>query len=490
MHLPGVIAQNNYINQDNPQIITVSVGGNDVDFTNIVEKCVIPFNRATSFSQNCYQTYEDSLELVREINDQFDSLRKTYSDLLGHDPTRRVYVIGYPQLVSATGSCGDNVRLSQSDRQFATKLVDYLDSVISRAAAKAGVYYVDTQHAFDGHKLCESGTKAVNGLTAGNDNYHLIGNESYHPNKLGHELFARTILSQTNNLTAPMPIAQDINQPGEEDQEAAAMLDATKINRIVYETLNAANDIHYVVKGPVDISIDQFKSIVRFDSSMVAVLHSDPTDVGLVHVDNSGLISGTISIPSNISAGIHTLHLYGQNMVGEPIDVQQTVYVKASADDYDGDGIANDNDSCLGIPNSGHDIDQDSIDDACDPDIGSPPATSTPSGSTAETNSSYKGSNSAGIQVAQTTQLQQTLAVTNYATTSYVSQNTGESTGEVKAAETGQPVAIDNTAQQTRDKQSQDDTASGSIWLTLGYILLGFIIFVAVVLFARRQRAD
>jgi hypothetical protein len=45
------------------------------------------------------------------------------------------------------------------------------------------------------------------------------------------------------------------------------------------------------------------------------------------------------------------------------------VYVQASADDFDGDGIANSLDSCQYIPNSGNDTDQDDVDDACDTNI-------------------------------------------------------------------------------------------------------------------------
>lgn len=376
-HIPGIIAQNSFVAQDNPQVVTVSIGGNDVGFADIIKQCIIPFNNGSSLAQNCYETYEDRMELINLINNRYDGLTQTYKSIKKLDPTRRVYVVGYPQLVEPGGKCGYNVRLSGPDTQFAHDLVDYLDSVIERAAAAAGVQYIDTQHAFDGHKLCESGEKAVNGLTAGDDNatFH-IGNESYHPNRLGYQLLADTILAQTHNLTTPMPAAQDVPAPTSSDQEAAALLDAPAMNRTLYEVINGEKDIaEWLLPGITHVDVELLTNTVLPNSTMDAVLHSTPMHVGTLSVNAAGAISGDLQIPAGTEPGFHVLHLYGKNIFGDPIDIQTTVYVGASATDYDGDGIPNASDSCSSLPNSGYDADEDGIDDACDPVIGSAPVT-------------------------------------------------------------------------------------------------------------------
>lgn len=372
-NIPGILQQRAFLKSHNPQLVTISVSGNDVGFSDIIKRCVLPFNNVSSSSQNCFQTYEDRLELVNVINNQFDRLVSTYKQLKSGDPTRRIYVIGYPQLVKADGQCGINVRLSAEDTVFATQLVSYLNSVIRRAAQQTGVLYVDTENAFVGHRLCEDGSKAVNGLTAGNNTLHLLGNESFHPNKLGHQLFAQTILSQTNNLTAPMPSPIALPAPTPQDTEAADLLAAPKTSRIVYEIVNLGKDIMYMPKGVVDLSSTFIASKLLPNSNLSAVLHSTPINVGSLHVDGTGKITGSIIIPEDVSAGIHTLHLYGKDMFGYPMDVQQTVYVLGSADDADGDGALNADDSCLGIPNSGVDVDRDGVDDVCDTEIGAVP---------------------------------------------------------------------------------------------------------------------
>jgi hypothetical protein len=95
--------------------------------------------------------------------------------------------------------------------------------------------------------------------------------------------------------------------------------------------------------------------------------------LGSSTTDVSGNISATINVPDNVPTGYHTLHVYGTNIAGEPVDIYKTVYVAANESDYDGDGVNNVTDACLIIEPSGQDIDQDGIDDSCDGDIGEPP---------------------------------------------------------------------------------------------------------------------
>lgn len=367
-HTPGVVTQEQFVLKDNPQAITISIGGNDIGFGNILERCMIPFNFGTSTAQNCYQTYEDRLELLNTINAQFNNLYQTYVRLKASDPSRRVYVIGYPQIVKPDGDCALNVHLSKTETEFAAQLVSYLDSVIAQAAAKAGVMYVNTEHAFDGSRLCEgkNGEVAVNGLTAGSDRAHVIGAESYHPNQLGHKLLASEIAAATDNLQAPMPAPQPLAAvPVISD--SLPILQAPKINRGLYNIINAGQDILYVTRGfPVTIPLMNLGNSISSGSLFDAVLHSDPVDLGPLLADSNGNITGSLTIPASTPPGIHTLHLYGKNKAGELIDTQQNVYVAATKADSDGDGIPDQSDSCMFIPNSGVDVDQDGVDDACD----------------------------------------------------------------------------------------------------------------------------
>lgn len=162
---PGYINQSDFVSWYRPKIINLAIVGNDIGFSSIVKKCALPWNL-----DNCYESYEDRLELVRVINSKFNDLVNTYEQVRRQSPAdSRIYITGYPQIAKPGGSCGLNVRLSDQEARFSELIIEYLNTVINVAADKAGVYYVDTQDAFNGYRFCEGapGSVAINGLTPG-----------------------------------------------------------------------------------------------------------------------------------------------------------------------------------------------------------------------------------------------------------------------------------------------------------------------------------
>src|SRR5205807_445292 len=85
--LTGYRAQLNFVSRYQPKAITISVGGNDIGFSSILRRCLEP--------DTCYSTYEDRLELVREINNQlFPKLVTTYQKIkTSNAPDAKVFVI-------------------------------------------------------------------------------------------------------------------------------------------------------------------------------------------------------------------------------------------------------------------------------------------------------------------------------------------------------------------------------------------------------------
>jgi hypothetical protein len=255
---------------------------------------------------------------------------------------------------------------------FAQQAINYLDTVIQIAAAKAGVVYVDTQNALDGHRLCEAspGSVAMNGITAGKDAPNSsagpFGNESYHPNALGHELLENAILAATHNLTDPMPIAVLSAMPPPE-----AGLDILNVP----PSGRAVNITEYDSNLSGDVLFKQALNAVTIlgpdhalapATSLQAVLHSDVVPLGSFTADADGDILVQIIIPDSVAPGYHTLHLYGTDINDQPIDIYKVVYIADSPDDMDGDNISDNVEPCVGVPPSGHDYDLDGIDDSCD----------------------------------------------------------------------------------------------------------------------------
>ncbi len=370
---PGYIDQLDFVSTYQPKTITVSIGGNNIGFSDIIKKCAEPWNVGT-----CYASFEDRLELVNQINNTFPDLVNTYQKLKNTSASdTNIYVIGYPQVAKVGGDCALNVHLNASELVFAQQIISYLDQVIERAATRAGVSYVDTQNALNGHRLCEaSGDEAaINGLTAGNDTPFggPIGNESYHPNKLGYQLLENAILDATQNLAAPMPLPDSSAAPPSE--LGLAILQAPVTGRVVNTTSyddELVNDT--VIRGTTNnIYAQGLDFSLSPNSSYDITLHSEPINIGTFKTDANGNLKVAIQIPTNVPTGMHTLHIYGVNIAGEPVDIYKTLYVAASLDDLDGDGTPNSDEPCLILASSGQDYDQDGIDDSCDGTISSAP---------------------------------------------------------------------------------------------------------------------
>lgn len=378
---PGYINQSDFVSRYQPKTILLSVGGNDIGFSKIVTKCGVPWELTT-----CYSSYEDRVELVRQINNQlFQKLVQTYQTIKNSGASdARIYIVGYPQIAKPDGNCAFNVHLREAEITFSQQLISYLDSVIKLAASKAGVFYVDTQDALNGHRLCEAknSSVAVNGLTLGNDNPTFIGpigNESYHPNDLGHQLLENKVLAATHNLTDPMPAANLNAAPPSEN--GLEILNVPHSGRVVYKMQydSTLSDDALIAQTSTTISIDGATYSLKPSASYRVELHSDPLVLGSFNTDASGNLNARIQIPADAAPGSHTLHIYGTNLANSSIDIYKTVYVGASSADYDGDGIPNSSDSCQFIVPSNQDYDQDGVDDACDGNITDPPPPAVPS---------------------------------------------------------------------------------------------------------------
>lgn len=364
--LPGYRRQWEFVSKYQPDAITLSIGGNDINFGKKLQYCIL-----TQYS--CYESAEQKNGILKEVKAQFPNLVKTYSDMKNASPNTKIYVVGYPRLVQPGGNCALNVHLSEAEVMLADEIVEDLNNVIKRATQNAGVFYVDASNAFVGHKLCEdkSWNLAVNGLTFGDDKPYSFGplsNATFHPNKLGHQLFKSTILTQTNNLTDPMPAPNstvsvsdmpsrlnptgaDLSTTAEPMLEDGLFGELVKIGDSINSTVSTAG--YFLSKGDV-FNVE---------------IHSTPRTIGTAEASSSNSLSIDAEIPDGAEPGPHEIHIYGKNIAGEPIDIYKNVIVVSSDNDYDGDGVENEKDTCTFVTPSGFDTDKDGVDDSCDSEI-------------------------------------------------------------------------------------------------------------------------
>ncbi|MBP9738582.1 SGNH/GDSL hydrolase family protein, partial [Candidatus Saccharibacteria bacterium] len=370
-YLPGYRRQFEFVKKYKPAAVTLSIGGNDINFGKKLQYCIL-----TQYS--CYESAEQKQNVLNEVKGQYSRLVETYQGLKAASPDTRIYVVGYPKLVLPGGDCALNVRLSSAELMLAEEITEDLNTVIKRAAENTGVFYVDAANTFSGHRLCEnkSWALAVNGLTFGTDapfSFGPISSATFHPNKLGHQLYKDVILQKTASLTSPMPAPAPATNVKDMPGRLSPTGDTTGTS--VQPILEDGLFGDLVQAGTQAVSLlDISGYFLEPDSNYQVEIHSTPVVIGTATATTNQQLAINAVIPVGIEPGPHVVHIFGKNIAGEQIDIYKDVTVIASDTDYDGDGVLNADDKCIFVTPSGIDTDKDGVDDACDSLISEAPA--------------------------------------------------------------------------------------------------------------------
>ena len=360
--IPGRVKQIEFVKKYQPKVITLTAGGNDVGFGKKIKDCVHYIKSIGT----CDWAKDEMNTLGSQIKGQFDRLVGLYKELKAASPRSKIYAIGYPQFITDTepAACGLNAgAIDLDERRMIVRATQYMNEVIEAAARKAGVKYVDISQALNGGKMCEKHQIYMTGIVG------LGEQESYHPNKLGHTMIFVEIAKQLNH---------------------ESLLTYSKYPSVGDESVNAPSSIYFDKGAPSSVNTTMLastrpskgssqrialaKGLLQPGSLARVEIRSKPVDLGSYTVSSDGSMRETITIPDNISAGYHTLFVYGKSASGENIKITQTLLVTGKdKEDLDDDGVKDANQPCGAfLKPSGKDEDLDGIDDACDPEITDP----------------------------------------------------------------------------------------------------------------------
>ncbi|GAB3229368.1 SGNH family lipase [Glycomyces halotolerans] len=164
-----LLAEQAPVLEEGTDLITVTIGGNDIGWTDAVTSCMIP-------AYDCTGDIERAERFAREELPAL--LDEVYTEITTRAPHAEVYVLGYPRLFAAKDTCDAFGLISVAEQERMNEGADLLSEVIEGAADSHGLPYIDVRDEFDGHAICDT-PAWLNGLT------YPIG-ESYHPNRAGH----------------------------------------------------------------------------------------------------------------------------------------------------------------------------------------------------------------------------------------------------------------------------------------------------------------
>ncbi|MPZ79841.1 MAG: SGNH/GDSL hydrolase family protein [Actinophytocola sp.] len=148
--------------------VTVSVGGNDAGFADVITKCAYPW------PWTCWGDIDAANNYIR--NTLPGSLDNLYNQIRSRAPGAQVAVVGYPRLFNGE-ECNFGARISSGEQAELNRTADLLATTIAGRAAAHGFGFVDVRSAFTGHAVCDD-VEWLNGLSD-----PIL--ESYHPNATG-----------------------------------------------------------------------------------------------------------------------------------------------------------------------------------------------------------------------------------------------------------------------------------------------------------------
>lgn len=152
-------------------IVTITIGGNDIGFADLIVQCTL---------SDCSARLDSTrASLPSFLPPRLDTV---YAAIKSQAPTARVVVLGYPRMFSSAG-CFGTLGITSTERTKANQLADALDQVIGAHATSSrfGFTYKSAIGPFTGHAVC-SFSPWLNGLNLFNTS------ESYHPNRNGNSL--------------------------------------------------------------------------------------------------------------------------------------------------------------------------------------------------------------------------------------------------------------------------------------------------------------
>ena len=127
-------------------LVSITIGGNDVGFSTVMEDCVL-YGTST-----CVSEVNAAENVARtQLPGWLDT---TYNGIRSRSPNARVVVVDYPRFYHDLWYC---VGLSSTSRNKINEGADVLDGVIQAAASRHGFAFADVRSAFaNGHEICDS----------------------------------------------------------------------------------------------------------------------------------------------------------------------------------------------------------------------------------------------------------------------------------------------------------------------------------------------
>lgn len=345
--MPGYVPQLEFVKKYKPRAVTLTGGGNDVGFANIIAYCANLSMSELVVDGTCgYAVANSDLRkmLGRAIYDQYSYTIRLINAIKQASPTTIINIISYPSFIAgSTSTCALNSGfLDGEERDMVNEGVSYMNKVLEQASMETGVNFINIQDSLVGGRLCE-GSRFVTGVSDIGYDLAAKRQEVFHPNAKGHQKIASTIASggafsltgiassiMSSSLVPPaIPAYFGGNDAAAVQARQDNILETSQVSMGDFVTLNLPSNT------------------LEPGSTITVAMYSNPIDIGKYRVSDEGAAKIQFKLPEAVHIGKHVITVTGSSYSGEPLQLYQFMEVASlNPDDKDGDGIKDIVDRC------------------------------------------------------------------------------------------------------------------------------------------------
>jgi lysophospholipase L1-like esterase len=208
----GETAQMGVLQRDplNTSLVTMGIGGNDLDFSKYLVKCILGGVISITCSKRYDQAVQDNFDAIIRTDSSGESkLARVYADVsLG---VRQVIALSYPKFFAEISKKCNFVTLT--DQIWVDNWIERLDTAIDQTARAEGADSVNLFDASQGHELCSCSTQIyLNGIIP-----TLNYKRSFHPTAYGYRVTADRLRPYIRvNFAGTRP---QVSKPGTLDRD-------------------------------------------------------------------------------------------------------------------------------------------------------------------------------------------------------------------------------------------------------------------------------
>ncbi|AWK08550.1 NocE [Streptomyces spongiicola] len=191
---------------ENTTLVTISIGGNDAQFADIVQACFKGAGQGSCMTHHFKVEDANDPELTAAFKDDFRPMADIAEDVIvdhvtprivnslkaikAKAPNAKIVLMGYPPLMSDNGSCVPTI--DQAEGSWMNSMGNLLNRQMDKAAASAGATFADPTNDFKGKAICGD-PETVHGIVlemTESDVGVPVSAQSFHPKISGARLYA------------------------------------------------------------------------------------------------------------------------------------------------------------------------------------------------------------------------------------------------------------------------------------------------------------